>query len=160
MDPDDRMNRESLDASVDVTSEDYSPSDFLIRLEENTERVSIPKEYLTSSGDVNYLKIGKLMCDHKELQRELEEKIKKEHRGDSRVKKWLKKRSENNKTLLANKINQLEQKIEGLGFQKNSLPGDLVLTFNRIYPVPWNFDVNYVTLNKNSRKKNLVGIIY
>ena len=74
-DPDERMSRESLDSNVSqtISEDEYSYSDFPIELEKNNEKNSIPKEYLTSTEEVDYLKIGEMMVKKRRLLKELQE---------------------------------------------------------------------------------------
>lgn len=160
-DPDERIDRDSLDTSVElaISEGNYQHSSF----EPVTERViqpyPLPKEYLTSSGEIDYLKIGKILVEKRRLKIELETENRKEYSGNSALKKWMKKNSERKKNELSNKISRLEEKLDAISFQREAVPGNVVLTFSGICSVPWHFDIEYIALQKGKEKK-LVKITY
>jgi len=121
----------------------------------------IPEEFLVSSGDVNYHKIGKILVEKDNLLVRLNKENQKEYEGDSFYARWRRNTSESRKAKIRGGIAGLEETVNSLHLQKEYVPGNFVFTYESGFDGVYFGRTSLFYVNVDERgKKELMTISY
>ncbi len=110
----------------------------------------IPKEYLTVEGDFDYLQIGKMLLERDDYLHQLKKENEKKYSGDSFYAKWRRKKSEQRKTGIKEKIENLEERVNTANLQRVPVLGDFVLSYSHNFDGPF-FEVYYTNFDDQGK---------